>query len=1026
MLLWYFFYLFSLCLTLPATLEIFADDRLREIHINHVNITTFTPIDSFNVQTVSVDSEPGDLFEIVIYNKGEKGGLSCVIDIGGVEYTTKEKELWSDTIPDSNRIYIKKSDTHLYGDSYKFPAEVFIGLTNGNNQEFTFLMTFPYKSHCNDKIYSIGNSIIIDMRELVEPEVTEAEIANKLWVVFDTLPMKGSLLLKSNNDIIIQSQQYDINEVIYSISKIDSDIGKEYSFTFHGISLTNDISNTATVTIAICLEGCAQCELPSTSSDWYKQCNRCEEGYHLIYDNSYITCIIEGAEPSDYYLDTEDDMYKQCLNECNHCALLSHRDHSCFHVLPSDQFEYNATSNTYNKLQCDELITPEMQCVTHCPKLYPIKYNYHCYSKCPSSLTMINHTCISLSDINNCIKDIKSNPNDYLSLAPYSIDNDTCKFDIYESSDSHSKINLTQCENVLKEHYAIDTIIIASFNIKNENSITDQIEYLLYDTNGNLLDTSLCNSTIIISYPISNETEIKFDLAYNLSLLGIDIYNPNDPFYNDICYSYSSNGLDVILNDRRNEIYVNVSFCEDDCEYLGIDYTKKVVNCECSIKKEISTTKSNKKSPSPFYQAITDSNIYIIKCYHYFIHWKFLHFNIGFWFFGCGTFIIISTVFAFLCIGMKKIYSKLNDFPKNSPSRRTHKLPTAAFVIESDRSEKEEREKIKISGSGEHLTPIPNMNKILVNKLEIKKFQLNPENSFSSKNTFKNSNMNFFSVKDISNDPFTPTNMPSNRSKESIEIVLSSIESSTKNLIDANKMYFTSISDTDNYSHRRYYENYPFNIAVDIDKRTFPQMIFDIFRQSQNLCRIVYQRSFFELIPIKLSEYIFYLLLTFALNAVFYTDDVISQRYHNKGELSFLTTILKSIYSSLLCFVLSSIVGVLARYYYYLDVLIRTIKDKESFMKYCKRFVSFIKRRIFFFYLIIVALSLFFWYYVTIFCAIYSSSQLSWFKGGWLSSAISLMTSSIISIIVAILRTIALRNNKITLYNISNYILKRI
>ena len=64
-----------------------------------------------------------------------------MIDIGGVEYTTKEKELWSDTIPDSNRIYIKKSDTHLYGDSYKFPAEVFIGLTNGNNQEFTFLMT---------------------------------------------------------------------------------------------------------------------------------------------------------------------------------------------------------------------------------------------------------------------------------------------------------------------------------------------------------------------------------------------------------------------------------------------------------------------------------------------------------------------------------------------------------------------------------------------------------------------------------------------------------------------------------------------------------------------------------------------------------------------------------------------------------------------------------------------------------------------------------------------------------------------
>ena len=203
-------------------------------------------------------------------------------------------------------------------------------------------------------------------------------------------------------------------------------------------------------------------------------------------------------------------------------------------------------------------------------------------------------------------------------------------------------------------------------------------------------------------------------------------------------------------------------------------------------------------------------------------------------------------------------------------------------------------------------------------------------------------------------------------------------------------------------------------------------MIIDTIRQSENICKIVYKRSFFELMPIKLSEYIFYLLLTFALNAVFYTDDIISQRYHNEGKLSFYTTILKSIYSSMLSFILSSIVSEFGKYYLYLDLLIRTIKDKVSFMKYCKQFIKFIKSKILHFYLIIVLLSLFFWYYVTIFCAIYSSSQISWFKGGWLSFSLSISATLMFSFIIAILRAIALRKNKIFLYNISNYILKRI
>ena len=38
-------------------------------------------------------------------------------------------------------------------------------------------------------------------------------------------------------------------------------------------------------------------------------------------------------------------------------------------------------------------------------------------------------------------------------------------------------------------------------------------------------------------------------------------------------------------------IYKNISFCEEDCDYSGIDLVKKTVNCTCKVKKIINTTR---------------------------------------------------------------------------------------------------------------------------------------------------------------------------------------------------------------------------------------------------------------------------------------------------------------------------------------------------------------------------------------------------------------------------------------------------
>ena len=55
----------------------------------------------------------------------------------------------------------------------------------------------------------------------------------------------------------------------------------------------------------------------------------------------------------------------------------------------------------------------------------------------------------------------------------------------------------------------------------------------------------------------------------------IQIYNINDPLYNDICYHFDT-GIDVemTLDIKRKEFYVNKSLCEDNCylEKLIINY----------------------------------------------------------------------------------------------------------------------------------------------------------------------------------------------------------------------------------------------------------------------------------------------------------------------------------------------------------------------------------------------------------------------------------------------------------------------
>ena len=108
---------------------------------------------------------------------------------------------------------------------------------------------------------------------------------------------------------------------------------------------------------------------------------------------------------------------------------------------------------------------------------------------------------------------------------------------------------------------------------------------------------------------------MDIDLAIELAELGIDIYDSQDDFFNDLCYSFtSSSKTDVILNDRKTDYFRNISFCEENCEYSGIDLENKKVNCTCEAKTDILSKETVKTFAKQFKNTLSNSNFKVIKC----------------------------------------------------------------------------------------------------------------------------------------------------------------------------------------------------------------------------------------------------------------------------------------------------------------------------------------------------------------------------------------------------------------------------
>ena len=72
-----------------------------------------------------------------------------------------------------------------------------------------------------------------------------------------------------------------------------------------------------------------------------------------------------------------------------------------------------------------------------------------------------------------------------------------------------------------------------------------------------------------LNLSICKGMKINKSIPLNISESDIDKYNSSSSYYNDICYTTTSNtGTDITLTDRRNEyINNNMTVCEESPDF---------------------------------------------------------------------------------------------------------------------------------------------------------------------------------------------------------------------------------------------------------------------------------------------------------------------------------------------------------------------------------------------------------------------------------------------------------------------------
>ena len=214
--------------------------------------------------------------------------------------------------------------------------------------------------------------------------------------------------------------------------------------------------------------------------------------------------------------------------------------------------------------------------------------------------------------------------------------------------------------------------------------------------------------------------------------------------------------------------------------------------------------------------------------------------------------------------------------------------------------------------------------------------------------------------------------------------------------------------------------NLSYKEAIEKDKRNYCQYFISLLKTNHLFFFSFIRKNDYNSKIIKIFLFMFYFILSYAINGFFFSESVLHQIYKDKGNFNFIY----QLYSSLI----SNAVNFLIKAISLSEKNILKIKQEKNIYNSEKKskeikIISSIKFKLFFF--ISFLFSLLFGYYISSFCAVYKNTQLYLIKDTMISFVLSLIYPLFIYLIPGVLRIYSLRDNsqkRGIIYNISKAI----
>ena len=520
-----------------------------------------------------------------------------------------------------------------------------------------------------------------------------------------------------------------------------------------------------------------------------------------------------------------------------------------------------------------------------------------------------------------------------------------------------STVKLGLCENILKEAYNIaqnETLIIFKTEITSKELLIPLIEYEIFSPiTKEILNLDYCkdkNIYIDIIIPVSiNENKIF-------------IYEPNSPFYKDICYAYKTeNNTDFTLYDRKNEFNINnLSTCPYDCLYERYDNKKKISYCHCKIQKRsnLFSDITQKELIYKFSNSQRATNLDILKCFKQII--------------SKDTFAKNYVNYIFILIIFFYIFSAIYIYKRgyNLICEQINQILEAKNV-----------------------------------KLKDMKYELNFGFLKRNSNRASSSNRN------------NKVNKKNNFSKSDMDLKISS----NNNIISINKE-----EEEKKAENVMKYTDYEINTlsyqeALEKDKRTFFQYYISLLKTYHILIFSFNPDIDYNSYLIKICLFLFYLILILVINTLFFNDSTMHQIYLDKGTFNLKYIFPKIIYSLIISFLIYICIRVIALTQKEI-IDIKHEKNRNNLNAKVLIAIKCIIIKIIVFFICSIILLLIFWYYISCFCAIYRNTQIYLVKSVLITYLVLFIYPFFLCLISGVFRIPSLKKSGEYFYKITQII----